>query len=235
MKKVSMLATASLSTLLAVAVATPAYAWHPQGKIVKTVQNQTAGTDAADANDAASAVSAAPGDTLVYTVTVSNNGQTAANGNNDMTGTKLTDTLPAGVELTSDPATKTISEDLGTITPGKSVTKSYTVKVTSTTDGDVITNKACFSGNSLVGDSAQNGCDTAVVKVKVPTQPTTPSTPTTPTTPSTPSTPTTPSTPESTADSLPNTGSTGLTAALVITGGAALGYGLNLMRLRRGE
>jgi uncharacterized repeat protein (TIGR01451 family) len=232
MKKVPLLATASLTSLLAVAMSAPAYAWHPAGTIVKTVQNQTTGGVAADANDTASAITAAPGDTLSYSITVSNNGGAASNGNNDMAGTKLTDSLPDGIELVSNPTTRTISEDLGTITPGKSVTKTYVVKVTDTTDGDTITNKACFTGNSTIGDNAQSGCDVAIVKVKVPTQPTPPSTPTTP---SSPSTPTTPSTPESTADSLPNTGSTGLTAALVITGGAALGYGLNLMRLRRGE
>lgn len=233
MKKVPLLATASLTTLLAVAMSAPAYAWHPAGTIVKTVQNQTAGSAAADANDATSAITAAPGDTLSYSITVSNNGTPAAGGNNDMAGTKLADTLPDGVELISNPAQRTIQEDLGTIAPGQHVTKTYAVKVTDTTDGDIITNKACFNGNSTIGDNAQSGCDVAVVKVKVPAQPTPPSTPT-PTTP-TPSTPTTPSSPNVTAEALPDTGSTGLTAALVITGGAALGYGLNLLRLRRGE
>jgi len=226
MKKVPLLATASLTTLLAVAMSAPAYAWHPAGTIIKTVQNQTAGGAAADANDASTAVSAAPGDTLVYSITVSNKGEAAANGNNDMAATQLTDTLPAGIELVSNSTQRTITEDFGTITPGKSVTKTYSVKVTSTTDGDVITNKACFEGNSTIGDSKQSGCDTAVVKVKVP------ATPTTPTTPSAPSTPETPETP---VESLPDTGSTGLTATLVVLSGAGLGYALNMLRLRRSE
>jgi uncharacterized repeat protein (TIGR01451 family) len=227
MKKVPMLAAASLSTLLAIAMTAPAYAWHPIGTITKTVQDQTASGAASDANDAASAVTVAPGDTLLYSITVSNTGAATANGNNDMAGTKLTDTLPAGVTLVSNPSTQIITEDLGTIAPGEHVTKTYQVKVTSTTDGDVITNKACFSGNSSVGDSQQTGCDTAVVKVSVPTTPTPPVTPTTPTTPLAP--PTTP------AAALPNTGSTGLTAVLVIAGGVGLGYAANVLRLRRGQ
>ncbi len=224
MKKVPMLATASLSTLLAVAITATAYAWHPAGVIVKTVQNQTAGGAAADANDASSALSAAPGDTLLYSITVSNTGAAAANGNNNMAKTQLTDELPAGIALVSDASQRTVTEDLGTIAPGKSVTKAYQVKVTSTTDGDIITNKACFTGDSIVSDSAQNGCDTAVIKVTVPPTPTPPATPTAPSTPSTRVTPT---------EALPNTGSTGLTAALVLTVGVGFGYALNLLRLRK--
>jgi len=223
MKKAPMLAAASLSTLLAVAMTAPAYAWHPVGTITKQVQNQTAGGSAVDANDTASAISAAPGDTLVYTITVGNNGDAAANGNNDMAGTQLTDTLPAGIELVSNPSQRTITADLGTIAPGKNVVKTYGVKVTDSTDGDVITNKACFEGNSKISDNKQSGCDVAIVTVKVPTTPTQPTTPVD----------TTPSAPADTSANLPNTGSTGLTAALVVMGTATLGYILNTLRLQR--
>jgi uncharacterized repeat protein (TIGR01451 family) len=169
MKKAQLLATASLTSLMIIgALAAPAYAWHPKGVIVKTVQNQTAGTAASDANDVATAVSAAPGDTLVYSISVSNTGAAAANGDDDMAHTTMTDTLPTGIALASNPASRTINEDLGTIKPGKNVTKTYAVKVTSTTDGDIITNKACFTGNSLVNDNPQSGCDVAIVKVHVP-------------------------------------------------------------------
>jgi uncharacterized repeat protein (TIGR01451 family) len=170
-----------------------------------------------DANTESASVSAAPGDVLVYTVVVSNTGDTASDGNNDMTNTKLTDTLPDGVELVSNPATRTIVEDLGTVTPGKSVTKSYNVKVTSKTDGDVITNKACFTGNSKVNDNPQSGCDVAVVKVKVPATPTPP----------------TSTSEDEQPEVLPNTGSTALTAVLITSTATVFGFALNTVRLRR--
>jgi uncharacterized repeat protein (TIGR01451 family) len=218
MKKVRLLASASATSLLAFTLlSAPVYAWHPKGTIIKSVQNQTAGTAMSDANTESVAVSAAPGDVLVYTVVVSNTGDAASDGNNDMSSTKLTDTLPAGVELVSNPATRTITEDLGTVTPGKSVTKSYNVKVTSKTDGDVITNKACFTGNSKVNDNPQSGCDVAVVKVKVPVTPTPP----------------TGTGEEEQPDVLPDTGSTALTAALVTGTAVVFGFSLNTIRLRR--
>jgi uncharacterized repeat protein (TIGR01451 family) len=218
MKKVRLLASASATSLLAFTLlSAPVYAWHPKGTIIKSVQNQTAGTAMSDANTESVAVSAAPGDVLVYTVVVSNTGDAASDGNNDMSSTKLTDTLPAGVELVSNPATRTITEDLGTVTPGKSVTKSYNVKVTSKTDGDVITNKACFTGNSKVNDNPQSGCDVAVVKVKVPVTPTPP----------------TGTGEEEQPNVLPDTGSTALTAALVTGTAVVFGFSLNTIRLRR--
>jgi uncharacterized repeat protein (TIGR01451 family) len=226
MKKIPMLATASLTTLLAVAITAPAYAWHPAGTIIKTIQNQTAGGAVSDANDAGTAVSAAPGDTLVYTITVKNTAEVVNNNNNDMV-TTMSDNLPSGVELVSNPATRTITEDLGTIAPGQSKTKTYSVKVTDTTDGDVITNQACFEGVSIIGDTkVPSTCDQAVVKVKVPAQPTTPTVPTTPSAPSAPEAP---------VEALPNTGSTGLTAALVITTAVGIGYAVNTLRLRRSQ
>ncbi len=226
MKKVPMLAAAGLTTLVTFgALAGTVYAWHPQGSIVKQVQNQTAGGALTDANDAASAVTAAPGDVLNYSITVKNDGEAAANGNNDMAKTQLTDTLPAGLQLVSNPTQTTITEDLGTIAPGKSVTKTYAVKVTDTKDGDIITNKACFAGNSMVSDSPQSGCDVAVVKVVVPVV-TTPPVTTTPT-------PTTPTTAAPVAETLPNTGSTALTATLAVFAIAGIGYTLNMLRIAR--
>jgi len=222
MKKVSTLATAGLTTLLTVgAMTAQAYAWHPKGTIQKEVQNVTTGTALSDANTEAGAVSATTGDVVLYSVTVSNTGDPSSNGYNDMAGTKMTDTLPAGVELVSNPTQRTISEDLGTIKPGKSVTKTYRVKVTSTTNGDVITNKACFTGNSTANDNPQSGCDLAIIKVKVaPKPPVTP--PTTPTPPVTPETPTV----------LPDTGSTALSASLAVAGAALIGFSANTLRLK---
>ena len=167
------------SLLVTAAVAAPVYAWHPQGMIIKSVQNVTTKSVDSDANTEATAVLAKTGDVLTYTVVVANDGAAASNGNNDMAKTVMTDTLPAGVELVSNPAERTITENLGTVKPGAKVTKTYSVKVTSTTDGDVITNEACFNGNSTVNDNPQSGCDKAVVKVQIPKVPTPPTPPTT--------------------------------------------------------
>jgi uncharacterized protein (UPF0333 family) len=178
MKKVHLLASASTTSLLVMSLMTaPAYAWHPVGKISKLVQNQTANTAQNDADIEANAVSAAPGDMLVYSITVRNDGTPASDGN-----------------------------------------KTYNVKVTSQTNGDVITNEACFTGNSKVNDNPQHGCNVAVVKVKVPTKPTPTPTPT-----PTPGVPIT----------LPDTGSTALTAAIVTSTTVALGFALNTLRLKR--
>jgi uncharacterized repeat protein (TIGR01451 family) len=150
-------------------IASPLAAWHPKGIIKKEVQNQTSSSALSDANSAATAVAAKPGDTLKYVITVSNIGEKDDKGYNDMAKTVMTDTLPAGVELVSNPAQRQITENLGTIKPGESVKKEYIVKVTTDKDASVVENKACFTGNSTANDNAQSGCDVADVKVSVPT------------------------------------------------------------------
>lgn len=214
MKVVSVLASASVTGVLtAAAISGTALAWHPKGVITKSVQNVTANGSLSDANDAGAAVAAKTGDVLNYVIVVSNQGATGDT--NAMYYTQLTDTLPAGVELVSNPSQRTITEDLGTIQPGQSVTKQYQVKVTSQKDGDLIENQACFTGDSQVKDNPQKGCDIADVKVSVPAPTPTPTpTPTPPTT-------TTTSTPAPTA--LPNTGASDFLAPAmaVTTGGAA--------------
>jgi uncharacterized repeat protein (TIGR01451 family) len=173
MKKLSFaLMAATTGVVMAAIIASPALAWHPQGKITKTVQDITTNSSVSSATSADSALNVAPGDTLRYAVVVSNAAAPAGNHDNDMAFTVMTDTLPTGVELVSNPAERTITENIGTILPGASVTKQYEVKVTSTTDGDVITNKACFTGNSIVKDNPQSGCATVVVKVHAPATPT---------------------------------------------------------------
>ncbi len=228
MNKLSTVITTTVTSVaLATAVVSPAYAWHPEGTIVKQVQNVTAGTAMSDANTAATAVAAKPGDTLKYTITVSNPAAAAEKQYNDLAFVTLKDSLPTGVELTDNASKRQITEDLGTILPGKSVTKTYTVKVTATKDG-VIENKACFDGNSVVKDAPRNGCDTANIKVTVP-----------PVTP--PVTPPTTVTPEPEAGKgavevaapteLPKTGP----ANVILLGGIATiaGYTLNMLRLRK--
>lgn len=221
-----LVSTAVIGTALAVSITSPALAWHPEGKIVKEVTNVTAGTAKSDANTAAQAVAAKPGDILTYTITISNPAKPAGNQFNDLAFVKLKDMLPEGVELVKDPSARNINEDLPTIVPGKSITKELTVKVTATTD-TVITNKACFEGNSVVKDAPRNGCDTAVVKVIVPKTPVTPTEePKTPTPAPTPA----PVVPDAAPAELPKAGAA---SALAIGGLATLtGYVGNLVRLR---
>lgn len=167
MKVTKVLAIASITGVIAAgAITTPALAWHPKGTIKKFVQNQTSGATLTDANNAQTALAAKPGDILKYVIEVSNTGSNGSQ--NEMHFTKLTDTLPAGVQLVSDPGKRDITEDLGVIKPGAKVTKEYLVKVISEKDGDLIENKACFTGDSSVKDQPQQGCDVAITKVSVP-------------------------------------------------------------------
>ena len=130
--KVVRIATAAVTTsAIILGIASPLAAWHPKGEIVKEVQNVTTSSALKDADTTADAVAAKPGDTLRYVITVKNIGEPASNGYNDMAKTVMTDTLPAGVELASNPAQRQITENLGTIKPGVSVKMEYLVKVTS--------------------------------------------------------------------------------------------------------
>lgn len=188
-----------------------ALAWHPEGHIKKLVQNQTSNSGApSDANDLANAVSAKPGDVLKYVIEISNTGKPDSKGYNDMVGTVMTDTLPAGVELVSDPAQREIKVQVGRVKPGETVTKEYLVKVTAQQNG-AIENKACFEGDTEVKDNKQKGCDVAVVRVTVPQILTT-------TTP--------PPAPE-----LPHTGPANLLG--LFAGASGLGYGLHRVASRK--
>lgn len=168
MKRVITYVGAGLLTATAVvAVATSVFAWHPVGVIKKEVQNVTQNSALKDANSESDAVAAKTGDTLKYVITVKNNGEKHSAGHNDMHFTKVTDTLPAGVELVSGDTNK----DLGRINAGESKKYEFTVKVTSTTKGQVICNTASFTGDSEVKDQPQKGQDKACIKVDVPETP----------------------------------------------------------------
>ncbi len=195
-----LLSAAIIGTISIITISQNVLAWHPQGAISKRVQNLTTGSALVEADSAAAAVTAKQGDTLKYVITVSNNGTADDRGYNDMAKTVMTDTLPVGIELTASSAQRTISENIGTIKPGQSITKEYTVKVTTTSDS-TIQNTACFTGNSTANDNPQQGCNSAFVKTH------TPFTPATPTPTPTPAAPTTPTTPELPAE-LPHTGIT---------------------------
>jgi uncharacterized repeat protein (TIGR01451 family) len=224
MKAISVLAIASVTGVLtAASVSATAFAWHPKGVIIKSVMNQTTGSALSDANTAATAVNAKPGDVLKYVIEVRNDG--AAGKTNEMHFTKLTDKLPTGVQLVSDASKREITEDLGVIKPGEKVTKEYLVKVTSTKDADLIENEACFTGDSEVKDNPQKGCDVADVKVSVPKEEPKP----TPTPTPTP----TPQAPVQPTESLPQTGISGIfaPAAAVVSGAAA--YAGRLAHIKR--
>ncbi len=203
MKSAKILAQSGIVGLgLATLIVAPVFACHPNGVINKTVEDVTTSSGLQHANSNTSALVVNSGDTLQYVVTVSNTGAAASNGDDDMLNTVLTDTLPSGVSLVSDPSETTITASLDTIKPGQKVTETYEVKVTSDQDGAYLTNKACFVGKS--GDNnvnPQSGCDIAIVKVHVPPTPTPIPTPT-PTPTPIPTPIPTPSAPTS----LPNTG-----------------------------
>ncbi len=189
----------AVGIVMAALLASPVYACCPVGTINKSVEDITTSSALVDANTDSSALTVNTGDTLQYVITIHNNGAAEANGNDNMLDTVMTDTLPAGVELASNPSETTITDTIGTIAAGKSVTIDYNVTVTSTQNGAYLTNKACYTGKSVNNDDNQSGCDTAVVLVNVPVTPTPAPTPT-PVAPTTP----TPVTPAPTA--LPNTG-----------------------------
>jgi uncharacterized repeat protein (TIGR01451 family) len=229
MKVSKILAAASITGIAAAGIITsPALAWHPKGVIVKYVQNQTAGGERADANNAASAVSAKTGDVLKYTIEIRNDGQKHDKGWNDMHFTKLTDTLPAGVELVSDASKRTIVEEIGRLKAGEKVTKEYLVKVTSTTDGDVIENEACFTGDSEVKDAPQEGCDPAVVKVSVPPKEEPPVEE-----PPVEEPPVEEPPVEETPPALPETGASSFIAPVAAVGSGALAYAGRLLVIKR--
>ena len=162
-----LLSAAIISVITVGGFAGSAYAWHPKGVITKKVQNVTTGSVLGEADTTSAAVDAKPGDTLKYVIEVRNDGDADSKGNNDMAKTVMTDSLPAGIELVSNPAQRQITENLGLLKPGQKITKEYLVKVTAKSNG-TIQNTACFTGNSTANDNPQKGCNPAVVKVTVP-------------------------------------------------------------------
>jgi uncharacterized repeat protein (TIGR01451 family) len=184
-----LLSAAIISSITLAGLAGTAFAWHPKGVITKKVQNITAASALSEADTAAQAVAAKPGDTLKYVIEIRNDGAADTKGYNDMAKTVMTDTLPAGIELAGSPAQRQITENIGLLKPGQKVTKEYAVKVTSKTNG-TIQNTACFTGDSTANDNPQQGCNPAIVKVTVPETPVPPVVP--PVTPEAPVTPTAP-------------------------------------------
>lgn len=166
MKK--LLTAVGAAVVLSVAMVSPALAWHPEVKIVKKVQNVTAGSEVSDANTDQTAVAVKPGDVIKYVIEVSNPAKPASKSYNDLYYTELTDNLPAGVELVNDPAKRKIVENLGVLKPGDKVVKEYQLKVVSNTNDQLIVNEACVKGDSKVKDAPRKDCDKAKIKVSVP-------------------------------------------------------------------
>ena len=116
MKKVTLFANASIASIAAATIiAAPVFACKPVGSIVKSVQDQTTNSATVSSNKASNALSVNAGDTLVYTITVKNSGAAESNGDDDMLNVQLSDALPTGVQLVSNPTETKISESLGTI------------------------------------------------------------------------------------------------------------------------
>jgi uncharacterized repeat protein (TIGR01451 family) len=170
MKKASIL-VAAISVGVTLLAAQPALAWHPEVDVKKSVQNITAKSALADANTNSAAVAAQPGDTLKYVIEISNPAKAADNKWNDLVKVTMTDTLPAGVELVSNPSQRTLTEKIDRLVPGQKITKEYTVKVTSKNDATYINNNVCVDGNSEANDAYRKDCDNAIVKVNVPVTP----------------------------------------------------------------
>jgi len=230
MNKLSTFSSATALTLLVTAsVAGTAVAWHPQGQIIKSVQNLTTNGKLSDANTAAAAVSAKPGDILQYTVEIKNIAPAASNHDNDMAFVGMADALPAGVVLVDTPNVRVVTAQPDNIVPGQSFVKTFKVKVTETTDGKLIENSACYSADSTVKDQPIDGCDVADIKVSNPTPVTPPAT----TTPDKPVV----ATPAKADDlavpaELPNTG-IGSVVPVAGTLTALVGYAANALRLKR--
>lgn len=221
---------ATISIVAASTIAYSAFAWHPAGAITKKVQNVTSGSALSDADSASTAVAAKPGDTLKYVIEVRNDGKADDKGYNDMAKTVMTDTLPVGLELVSNPTQRTITENIGLIKPGQKVTKTYLVKVTAAKEGS-ITNTACFTGDSTANDNPQKGCNPAVVTVTVPIVET-PTTPETPVTPETPEAPVVETPTVETPAELPHTGA-GSNIILMTLGLGAMWYAAHRFILSR--
>ena len=223
------------ASALAVLSTGVALACHPKGIITKGVTNVTAGDTTIHAADTTgTAITAKPGDVLKYTIVIRNDAPTT-NSYDDIINTKLADSLPSGVELVSGNA----NDNLGTVKAKGSVTRTITVKVkASAKTGDVIDNKACFTGDAADHNKsmAQSGCDHAIVKVNVPTPPATPTPTPTPT--NTPA-PTPTPTPEgkgetlgtSTVTTLPATGAPVMPTAFGLS--AMIGTSVAYMKSRK--
>lgn len=127
----------------------------PFGQIYKRVILADGSSVAAD--DRAHAAAQKTGATFKYQVTVTNNGHAA------MTNVVVKDSLPAGIELVSNPSNRNITHSMGTIAASTAKSLTMTVRVTDKQNGKYIENIACFTA-----DQNQKGCNNAWIKVNAP-------------------------------------------------------------------
>ncbi len=254
-KKTLLVAAAASLSILGVGILTaPAHATGPEFTIKYEVQDVTIGTDFVDADDADTALHAAPGDTIQYRATIQNNSAPDPNGSNNVT---LIVTYPNGTQAGDIAGNDTMTTVNVSIAPGKPLVQLWKTTVTSTTEDDSL-----YSAISIACDpdvcpyiyNDQNQEDywnSAFVTVDshaadAPATDATPSTTTTPTD-DTPQTPTdntpvvttdstkttpTPAAPEAPAK-MPNTGSSANITAAIAVLAVVGGYVLNTLRLRR--
>jgi uncharacterized repeat protein (TIGR01451 family) len=249
----ALIIAATTGIFVSTTIVLPATASQPKGTIKKTVQNQTTNSKRQDADNADTALAVKSGDVLKFIIEITNGGD------KPMESTKLNDTLPPGIELTKTPSLRQISENIGTIAPGKTDTKTFVVRVTSDKQGETIENKACFTGNNQANDAPQDGCDSAVVTVTgiIPQRPSAPKANAAPAPKTEPAKPqekaapqpekSAPKTEEGKAEegkqpvtppapikeTLPSTGPATALAPVAAVSAGALGYAARLLLLRR--
>lgn len=225
-------ATGLVLALLAVIAAPVLAADEPKTTIRTSVQNQTTNGALDDANAAESAIKAKTGDILKYVIEIKNNAEQSDNDKNNLSSGKLVNGLPAGVELVSDPNKREVSEHLGTIKPGETVTKQFLVKVTAGKDGETIENRGCFTGQYAGQDKAVSDCEPAFVKISLGTKEEAPA-PTTPK-PEEPAKEEAPAA-QTPSEDLPTTGPSDIIAPVAAVTTGAFAYASRLLYLKRAQ
>lgn len=199
--------------------------------ITKSVQNQTTNSAVAAADTKEDALQAKTGDILKYVIELKNNSD------KELKTIKITDSLPAGVELVSNSAQRTITEEIAAIKAGESVTKQIIVKVTAGKDGDIIDNQACFTATLDSETTEQHECNSAAIRIgEKPAEQQPAPAPTKPETEAKPEAkPTETPQPAATAkaEDLPTTGPSDVIAPLAAISTGALGYLSRLLVLKR--
>ncbi|RMF04944.1 MAG: DUF11 domain-containing protein, partial [Chloroflexi bacterium] len=147
--------TLAIAIMLAV-VAAPAFAQGPVDlSVTKTVDNPTP----------------ASGDTVVYTINVTNNSTIT-----DATGVVLTDNLPTGVTYVSDDSggaynTTTGEWAIGSLISNTTVALNITATVDPAADGTVVTNSASVTGAETDPNAANDSASAAITVTNPPPPP----------------------------------------------------------------
>ena len=134
------------------------------GWYVEDVLIEFCGVDEADVEieKVADVTTPAPGDTVIYTITVTNNGP------GDATNVVVTDTLPAGVTYVSDDCggmfvDPTFTWNVGGLANGANAVCNVTVTVDADAEGDLVNGATVTADNS--DPDTTNNADDALVSV----------------------------------------------------------------------